>query len=282
MRWIALTETAQIPEISDSTLRSFFSTLSMEKLLPALVALVIGLVAAKLLIRLFERVLNRSRLDKSLHGFLRAIFRIVLYAIVVLVVAGTLGFNVSSLVALLSVISLAISLAVQGTLSNIAGGMMVLSAHPFHVGDYVEIGGAEGTVSEIGLFHTKLITVDNKNVFVPNSEVSSSKITNYTAEKTRRIDLSFTASYDCNPDAVRAALLRACAQDTVCAEPAPAAHVRVYGESSIEYILQFWCAAGDYWPAYYAVTEQVKREFDAAGLMMTYPHLNVHMDSIPQ
>ena len=278
---LLLTEAA-LPEVDYSSLRAVLSRLSLQTLLPALVTLVIGIVLAKLLIRLFDRALARSaRLDKSLHGFLRALFRILLYAIVALITAGQLGVNTSSLVALLSVVSLALSLAIQGTLSNIAGGMMVLSSHPFHVGDYVEIGGIEGTVAEIGLFHTRLVTADNKNVFVPNSEVSSAKIVNFTAEQTRRIDLTFTAGYDSAPDRVRAALLRACAAhpELTLADPPPEAHVTAYGDSSIEYILKFWCSTPQYWPARYAVTEQVKREFDADGLEMSYPHLNVHLDA---
>ena len=276
-----LTATA-LPEVDYSSLRAVLSRLSLQTLLPALVTLVVGIVLAKLLIRLFDRALARSaRLDKSLHGFLRALFRILLYAIVALITAGQLGVNTSSLVALLSVVSLALSLAIQGTLSNIAGGMMVLSSHPFHVGDYVEIGGIEGTVAEIGLFHTRLVTADNKNVFVPNSEVSSAKIVNFTAEQTRRVDLTFTASYDSAPDRVCAALLRACAAhpELTLPDPPPEAHVTAYGDSSIEYILKFWCSTPQYWPARYAVTEQVKREFDADGLEMSYPHLNVHLDA---
>lgn len=279
---LLLTATA-LPEVVDySSLRAVLSRLSLQTLLPALVTLVVGIVLAKLLIRLFDRALARStRLDKSLHGFLRALFRILLYAIVALITAGQLGVNTSSLVALLSVVSLALSLAIQGTLSNIAGGMMVLSSHPFHVGDYVEIGGIEGTVAEIGLFHTRLVTADNKNVFVPNSEVSSAKIVNFTAEQTRRVDLTFTASYDSAPDRVCAALLRACAAhpELTLPDPPPEAHVTAYGDSSIEYILKFWCSTPQYWPARYAVTEQVKREFDADGLEMSYPHLNVHLDA---
>lgn len=167
-------------------------------------------------------------------------------------------------------------------LSNIAGGMMVLSTHPFRVGDYVEIGGVEGTVKEIGLYHTRLLTADNKEVFVPNSEVSSSKITNYTAEGTRRVELSFQVSYDCSTDDVRAALLRACSHPDVSAEPAPEVVVLHYGDSSIEYQLRLWCPSAAYWPICFQVREQVRTCFAEAGLTMTYPHLNVHLDHVEQ
>lgn len=264
--------------IDSSSITTMLSELSLSKLLPTAVVLVVGLMAAKLLIRLFERGMTRSKLDPSLHGFVRAAFRIALYALVVLIAAGTIGFDVSSLVAVLSIISLAISLAVQGTLANIAGGMMVLSTHPFRVGDYVEIGGVEGTVKDIRLYHTQLLTIDNKEIFVPNSEVSSSKISNFTAEGTRRLDLCLSAAYSCAIDEVRAALLKACDHPQIAADPAPEVLVNHYGDSSIEYLLRLWCPSDAYWTVNFYVLEQVKHRFDEAGLQMTYPHLNVHVD----
>lgn len=269
----------QLPEVNIDSLKSTFANLSIEKILPSLLALIAGLIIAKLLCKLFDRILTRSKIEKSLHGFLRSLFRILLYVIVGLVVAGTLGLNVSSLVAILSVVSLAISLAVQGTLSNIAGGIQILTAHPFHVGDYVEIAGTDGTVAEIGMIYTRLTTIDNKGVYLPNSDVASSKIINYTAEGKRRIDLSFSASYDCSTQDVRTALLKAAQVDGALADPSPEAYVKEYDESSISYILRVWSLSEDYWDVYFQVTENVRTEFDNAGLSMTYPHLNVHLDN---
>lgn len=269
----------QLPELDVNALKTTFSTLSVEKLLPALLALIAGLIITKLLCKLFDRILSRSKVEKSLHGFLRSLFHILLYVIVGLIVAGTLGLNVSSLVAILSVVSLAISLAVQGTLSNIAGGIQILTAHPFHVGDYVEIAGTDGTVAEIGMIYTRLTTVDNKGIYLPNSDVASSKIINYTAEGKRRVDLSFSASYDCTTEAVRAALLRAAQVDGALTDPAPEAYVKEYDESSICYILRLWSLTDDYWDVYFRVTENVRTEFEKANLSMTYPHLNVHLDN---
>lgn len=272
----------QLPELDVNTLKTTFSTLSIEKLLPSLLALIAGLIIAKLLCRLFDRILNRSKVEKSLHGFLRSLFHILLYVIVGLIVAGTLGLNVSSLVAILSVVSLAISLAVQGTLANIAGGIQILTAHPFHVGDYVEIADTDGTVAEIGMIYTRLTTVDNKGIYLPNSDVASSKIINYTAEGKRRIDLTFSASYDCTTRDVRSALLKAAQVAGALTDPAPETYVKEYEESSISYILRVWALTEDYWDVYFRVTEKVREEFDYAGLSMTYPHLNVHLDSHPQ
>ncbi len=265
--------------LTSNDITSWLSTLTLDKIVPALVALVVGIVTVRLLCRLFEKLLRHSRLESNLLGFVRSLFRILLYVIVALIVAGTLGFNVSSLVAMLSVVSLALSLAVQGTLSNIAGGIQILSAHPFRVGDYVEIAGTEGSVSQIGMIYTSLVTLDNKTVHLPNSDVASSKIINYTVLGTRRIDLTFSAAYHCATEDVRAALYQAAKVETALEEPAPQVLVAEYGDSAISYHLRVWCHAEDYWPLYYRITENVRTEFERAGLEMTYPHLNVHLDS---
>ncbi len=261
------------------SLKTSLSNLSVERILPALLALVIGFVLARLLCKLFDRVLSRSKVEKSLHGFLRSLFHILLYVIVGLIVAGTLGVNVSSLVALLSVVSLAISLAVQGTLANIAGGIQVLTAHPFHVGDFVEIAGTDGCVAEIGMIYTCLTTPDNKKVYLPNSDVAASKIINYTAEGKRRVDFTFSAAYDCPTEQVRSALLRAAQVEKALSDPAPEAYVKEYEQSCISYVLRLWCPTEDYWDVYFQVTEGVRSEFDKAGVTMSYPHLNVHLDA---
>ena len=272
----------QVSQVDVTEIKNPSSSLTLEKAVPALIVLAVGIVAVFLLTKLFDRLMSRTQLEKSLSGFLRSLIRILLYVIVVLVALGTLGLNVSSLVAILSVASLAITLAIQGTLSNIAGGIQVLTAKPFRVGEYVEIGGVEGTVSEIGMIYTRLVTLDNKALYLPNSDVAASKVSNYTVEGMRRIDLPFTASYDCDCDAVRDALAQAARRGGALTDPAPAAFVRAYDESAIRYELQFWCEPKKYWPTYFAVTAAVRETFRDAGLILTYPHLNVHFDSPPE
>ena len=276
--------TNSVDSVDVGELKKTFSALTLEKAIPALIVLAVGIVAVFLICRLFDRLMKRTKLEKSLSGFLRSLIRILLYLIVILIALGTLGLNVSSLVAILSVASLAITLAVQGTLANIAGGIQVLTAHPFRVGDYVEIGGVEGTVKETGMIYTRLITADSKTVYVPNSDVASSRVINFTIEGKRRIDLPFTASYDCPTEAVVSALLLAAQNGGALDDPAPEAHVRAYDDSAIRYELRFWCRSNEYWQIYFSVTEQVRAEFEKAGLVMTYPHLNVHIDqaSAPQ
>ena len=260
------------------TVRDCFRTLSLSKLLPAVIILVVGFIAAKLLIKLFSRMLSRSKLEKSMHAFLSTLIKVLLYAIVILLTAGSLGVNTSSLVALLSVMTLAISLAVQGTLSNVAGGVQVLTAHPFRVDDFVEIGAFSGTVKEIGPMYTTILSPDGKVVNVPNSTVASSVVVNYTELGRRRVELKFSASYDSDPEIVMDALKKAGTVDKILPEEGVFVKINSYGDSAIEYVLRVWVLPEHYWDVYFAVINRVHEQFKAAGVVMTYPHLNVHLD----
>lgn len=261
-------------------LKAYLPKLSTERIWIALLILVGGIILVKILLSLFRRVLQRCKIERGLYHFLLTLMRILLYVILGLILAGTLGINVSSVIAVLSVASLALSLAVQGVLSNLAGSLQVLMSHPFHVNDYVEIGDTGGTVTEIGLIYTKITTYDNKEIFVPNKDVAACKIINYTAATLRRVDLFFTAAYSCPVEQVKAALLDAArALPLVLDAPEPVARVNQYKDSGIEYVVRAWCKTEDYWTAYYDLIEKGKELFDARGIEMTYPHLNVHMDS---
>ena len=255
----------------------FLKGLTWEKVLPAVISLLVSLIIIKILTTLFNKAVARSKIEPTLHSILCVTFKCVLYVIALLIVTGTLGLDVSILVAVFSVVSLAISLAVQGTLSNIAGGLTVLTSKPFLVGDYVEIGGTGGTVKKIGLTYTDLRTPDNQDVHMPNSQVSTSIIVNYTASGTRRISLTINVSYEAETEAVKAALLEACAVEGILADPAPEAHLSGYGDHAISYVLRAWAPVETYWPTYFAVLENVRTVFHREGIPMTYPHLNVHL-----
>lgn len=260
-----------------SSFSKFLKSLTWDKVLPAAVLLVVSLVLIKVLTALFDKAVARSKIDRTLHPVLHSVFKSLLLVIALLVVTGSLGVDISVLVAILSVVSLAVSLAVQGTLSNIAGGLVILTAHPFRVGDYVDIGGTAGTVARIGLTYTDLCTPNNQEVHVPNSQVSGSTVTNFTAAGTRRMELTISASYGDAAETVKAALLEACQVDGVLADPAPEAHVAAYGDSAVQYVLRAWAPVDIYWNVYYEVLERVRTVFDERGITMTYPHLNVHM-----
>lgn len=244
----------------------------------AVLSVVISLVLIKVLTKVLDRALGRSRLDAPLQALLRNVVKGALWAVAAIIVLGCLGIEVTSLVAVLSVVGLAFSLALQNFLSNLAGGMQILASHPFNLGDFVDAGGCSGTVAEIGMFYTKLTTPDNKLVQLPNSTIVAANITNFSHQPTRRVDLTVSASYDAAPEQVIALLARLAAEHPlVLDDPAPAAHVDGYGDSAINYVLRVWCANADYWSVYYDLLDGFKPAFDKAGVEMTYPHLNIHM-----
>ena len=258
-------------------IKEFIATLSLQKVLPALLILVAGFLVVKLLLRLFDRALNRSRLDKTMFTIVKAVMRVLLYTIVLLVAVGSLGVDVTSLVAVLSVVSLAVSLAVQNVLTNVVGGVTLLTTHPFKVGDSVQVGGDSGVVKEIGLHYTKINTFNGELVYIPNSEVVSSRICNFSVEGKRRIVLTATASYDADIDLVKEALLQAASHPKALQEPATAVYVNNYLDSSVEYLLHVWVNAQDYADVKFAVNEAIKRRFDEKGISIPYPQMDVHL-----
>ena len=261
-----------------SVLENALRGISWERIAMLLVLLVSCMVVIKLALGVVRRAMERARLDRGVRTFLLSGLKILLWLVALCVLLGYLGVPMTSLVAVLSVLGLAVSLAVQGLLSNLAGGIMLLSARPFSAGDFVEAGGVSGTVAEVGLVYTKIKTVDNKVIHIPNGDISAKTIVNYTAEDARRVDLTFSAAYDAPADKVRACILKVMGEHPkTFADPAPMARVSAYGDNAIEYTARCWCATGDYWDVYFDLMEAVKAEFDRTGVEMTYPHLNVHM-----
>lgn len=256
-------------------IRDFFNALTLERLLPAILIVAVGIVAVRLLLKLFDRALAHSKLDRTMLGLLRMVMRVVLYTIVTLVALSSLGVDVTSLVALLSVLSLAISLAVQNALANFFGSITLLATHPFHIGDYVEIGTDGGTVEEIGMSYTTIMTFDGKRIYIPNSDAASARICNYSAEGKRRVDLTVSAAYDDDAALVRQALISAVPTDMLLPDTAPEVCVNAYRDSGVEYVLKFWVKETDYWDAYFTANEAIKPAFDRAGITIPYPQVTV-------
>ena len=269
-----------VKELIETALNFGVGGFTAGRLLSALVILVVCLVMVKLLLRAVDKLLVRSGVDRSLHSFLKAAIKAVLLFLTVLIVAGSLGISVTSLIAVLSVAGLAVSLAVQNSLANVAGGIQLLTSKPFQAGDYVEAGGVAGTVNNVGIFYTKINTPDNKLIQIPNSQIASEQIINYTTEPQRRVDLTVTASYDAPLETVKKAIGEVVAAHPLALDtPEPFVRVSNYGDSAIEYTIRVWCATADYWTVYFDLKEQIKAAFDKTGVEMTYPHLNVHMVS---
>lgn len=251
---------------------------STGKLLPAVLLLLIGAVIIRIIIRIINGMLQRSKLEKAAHTLIKSVVRVILYLLLGLMAASMLGVDVSGVVALASVLTLALSLALQNMLGNVISGFVLLTSDPFHSGDFVEIAGQSGTVTEIGLTYTKLNTGDNKLVSIPNSAVTAAQIVNYSANDTRRVTVTVSASYNAPVEQVLAALREAAQLPTALADPAPFAAVESYDDSAIRYTLRLWCKNADYWDTQFEANKNVKAVFDQKGIEMTYPHLNVHIN----
>lgn len=253
-------------------------TLTLSSLLNALVVLLICMVAMRIILSIFRRLLSHPTVDERVHRYALSGIRLLLWIVTVLIVADTLGIPITSLVAMLSVFTLAISLAVQSVLGNIAGGIVIMLTKPFKEGDYIDTPEGSGTVEQMTLTYTYLNTGDHLRIILPNSTLSAGKVINHSALSTRRVTHSVTASYDAPTETVRSACLAAAARtDKALADPAPTVLVTAYGESSITYSVRIWCNSADYWDVYYASLEHIRACFAEAGVEMTYNHLNVHI-----
>lgn len=251
---------------------------ALGNLLPAIILALVGMMIIRIILRIVKTMLKKSKLEKAAHSLIRSVVKTALMILLGLIVASSLGVDVTGVVALASVLTLAVSLSVQDLLTNVFGGFTLLYTHPFATGDYVEVAGQSGSVKEIGLTYTKLITPDNKHISIPNSAVVSAEIVNYTVGGSRRAEIKISASYDAPAEAVLQALKDAANLETVEKDPAIFVVLSGYGDHAMEYTLRFWSKNEVYWDNYFAVMRRIKENFDAKGIEMTYPHLNVHLD----
>ena len=259
-------------------LKAGWGKLTVGSALSALALLLVCLAAAKLLLGLAGKLLGRSAMDERVRRYVLKGVKALLYVLTALIVAGSLGVDVTSLIAVVSVFGRAVSLAVQDVLSNVAGGMVLLFSKPFTLGDYVSTGDGEGEVAEITLTHTKLDTPGGQRVMLPNSKLTAGQIVNYTVRGVRRADHAIAASYDDEPEAVRSACLKALERTpNILPDPAPQVVLTAYGESAIEYRVRFWAKTDDYWDAHFKSLEEIRKAFAEDGVTMTYNHLNVHI-----
>lgn len=258
-------------------------TMTLERLLTSLLILIVCLIVTRIINSIVRRILNKVTWDARVEKYLAAGVKILLYILTTLIVADSLGIPVTSLIALVSVFGLAISLAVQDVLSNVASGLVILFSRPFEVGDYVGTNDGEGNVAEISLTHVKLDTPDGQRIMLPNSGVVAGKVINYTSLGTRRANHAICVSYDCDTEAVRASCLKAISKvNGVLEDPAPMVVINAYGESSIEFRVRFWTKTDDYWDAHFQSMEEIRRCFAEDGIIMTYNHLNVHIVENPE
>lgn len=270
--------TSDMGQTVSTMLATPIGSTNVEQIFSSVLLLLIGLLVIKVFLGITDRSMARLNLDASLKAFIHSAVRILLLFLLVVILLDSFGVSITSLVAVLSVAGLALSLSLQDLLTNVASGLQILSTKPFAPGDFIEAGGVSGVVAETGMFYTKLRTIDNRLVQVPNKQIVDEKIINYSAEPTRQLDLRITASYDAPVEEVKSTITRALERNPfILAEPSTMVRVFNYGESSIEYVVRGWCNNGDYWPAHFGVLEDIKKAFDDNHIEMTYNHLNVHM-----
>ncbi len=245
----------------------------------AIAVLVVGWILAGWASRAVNQGLSKiEKVDATLRGFLASLTRYIVLIFTIVAVLNRFGVQTTSIIAVLGAASLAIGLALQGTLSNVAAGVMLLFFRPFKVGDYVEAGGLAGTVKVITLFVTELSTPDNVQILAPNSQIWGSAIKNYSFHETRRLDLSLGISYEDDVDkAIGLVEAMAQADDRVLDDPAPMVVVGELADSSVNLVIRLWCKSADYWPLKFDMTKALKQRMDAEGISIPYPQRTLHV-----
>lgn len=248
------------------------------KILAAIVVFIIGRWIIKLVKKWMANGLMSKHGDATVHSFLSNLVAVVLYFILIISIISILGINTSSLVALLASAGLAIGMALSGTLQNFAGGVMIIMFRPFKVGDYIASQGFEGIVNEIQIFNTHLLTLDNKEVILPNGPLATGVMTNYSKQGTRRVDWVFSIAYGDDYDKAKALLMRFCDEDPkIMKTPAPFVELVKLNNSSVDITVRAWVNSADYWTVFFAMNERVYKSFAEEGLNIPFPQVDVHM-----
>ena len=248
------------------------------KIITAVIVFIVGRWVAKGVRALVVRVMNKAKIDPILVGFTSNIAYIALLAFVVLAALGQLGIQTTSFIAILGAAGLAIGLALQGSLANFAAGFLMVIFRPFNVGDYIEGAGMEGTVEQIQIFTTTLVTLDNKTVIIPNAKLTEDNIVNYTVKGIRRVDLVFGIGYGDDIDKARQIIDDVLGKDKrILNDPAIQISVAELGDSSVNFVVRPWVKCDDYWDVYMDTTENIKKGFDAGGINIPFPQRDVHL-----
>jgi small conductance mechanosensitive channel len=249
------------------------------KFLTAIIVLIVGLIVIRWISRALVRLMRKGNVNESLIPFLRSLTNILLKVMLVISVMGMVGIQMTSFIAVLGAAGLAVGLALQGTLQNFAGGVMILLFKPYEVGHFIEAQGFMGTVKEIQIFTTVLATPDNRKVIIPNSPLATGSITNFSAMPTRRIDFSFGIGYSDDIDQAKKILLKMAEKDdrVLKEDNPPEVMVEALADSSVNLKLRTWVKAEDYWGLFFDITEGVKKQFDGAGISIPFPQQDVHL-----
>ncbi len=250
-----------------------------KNILVAVIVFIVGRIIVSFLNRLLARMLERRHVETTIQTFLKSLVNILLMMLLVISVVSALGVNTTSFAALLASAGVAIGMALSGNLQNLAGGLIILLFRPYKVGDWVEGQGVAGTVSEIQIFHTILITGDNKTVYVPNGAMSSGIITNYSRKETRRVEWTIGVEYGTSTDDVKNLLRTLLATDQrILTEPEPFIAVTALADSSVNILIRAWVKQEDYWGVFFDTNKTIYEEFNKAGISFPFPQLTIHQD----
>lgn len=249
------------------------------KILAALLIFIIGKWAVKKLTALTKTVMEKANVDKTLVEFAESLVYFVLLMVVILAALNTLGINTTSFIAIFGAAGLAIGLALQGSLANVGAAVLIIIFRPFKVGDFVEAGGATGTVEDVNLFSTIIAPLDNRTIIVPNAAIVGGNIINYSMKPERRVDHVFGIGYDDDLKLAKNTLMEIMTSDTrVLQDPAPFVAVSELGDNSVNFTTRAWVENADYWDVYFEMIEKVKLTFDEKGISFPYPQMDVHLD----
>jgi len=248
------------------------------KIIGGIAFLIIGLWIAKIITKNIKKVMVKKGMDEALIGFIGSLVSIGLKALVIISTMGMIGIEMTSFIAILGAAGLAVGLAMQGTLQNFAGGVLILILKPYKIGDYVSMVGYDGVVKEIQIFNTILTTVDNKTIIIPNGSISTSSLTNFSTQKTRRVDWTFGVAYGSDYKTIKDTIQKVLdADERILKDPATFIGLAEMADSSINFTTRAWVEAPNYWGVFFDVNKEIYAEFNAKGIEIPFPQVDVHM-----
>lgn len=280
----AMQELVQHPEETASKIGQFFQNMlnavlgAIPTIIMAIIVLIVGLILCKLALKLISKGLDRTKIDLTVNNFVKQCCKIVLYVLLITVVLSMLGIPATSVVTVIGTAGVAVGLALQSSLSNVAGGIMLMINKPFKIGDYILVSGVEGTVKQITILYTRLDSATNQAIFIPNGQVSGATVINNSSNDCRRVDLTFSISYEDDFEKARAIVLAVLDKnDKILKTPAATVNMLEHGASAVVLAVRPWCRPADYWDVYFSVTEQVRAAFIAGGISIPFDQLDVHV-----
>ncbi len=248
------------------------------RILGALTIFIIGKWAAGMIVKVIRSNMEKRETDPVLISFISSLTSGILMVLIIITALGTLGVETTSFAAVIAAAGLAIGLALQGSLSNFASGVLIIMFRPFRVGDFVEAGGTMGVVDEVGILFTILKTPDNKKIISPNAAVMGGNITNFSAHETRRVDMTFGVGYGDDLDKVEQVILKVLSEDPrILTDPAPTVAVSEHGESSVNFVVRPWAKTADYWGVFFDIHKKMKQRFDEEGISIPFPQRDLHI-----